>query len=101
MYAKHSFGLLPAIAWSLPVLPWTAAWASAVTAAHVHGGAEWLALPALPVTVLGTAVSFYLGFKGNAAYDRLWEARKIWGGIVNSSRTWGVFVTHHRESTCG
>ncbi|MEM6930877.1 MAG: bestrophin family ion channel, partial [Myxococcota bacterium] len=53
---------------------------------------EWLALPALPVTVLGTAVSFYLGFKGNSAYDRLWEARKIWGGIVNTSRTWGAHV---------
>lgn len=38
-------------------------------------------------------MSFYLGFKGNAAYGRLWEARKIWGGIVNDSRTWGVEVT--------
>lgn len=38
-------------------------------------------------------MSFYLGFKGSAAYDRLWEARKIWGGIVNTSRTWGTFVT--------
>ena len=32
------------------------------------------------MTILATAVSFYLGFKGNAAYDRLSEARKIWGG---------------------
>jgi len=51
---------------------------------------RWLQLPALPVTILATAVSFYLGFKGNSAYDRLWEARKIWGGIVNSSRTWSI-----------
>lgn len=61
--------------------------------AHVHWGYRWLALPTLPVSVLGTAVSFYLGFKGNSAYDRLWEARKIWGGIVNTSRTWGIHVT--------
>ncbi len=51
-----------------------------------------LQIPPLPVTILATAVSFYLGFRGNSAYDRLWEARKIWGGIVNSSRTWAVHV---------
>ena len=46
----------------------------------------------LPISVIGTAVAFYLGFKNNQAYDRLWEARKIWGGIVNYSRTWGMNV---------
>jgi len=38
------------------------------------------------VSVIGTAVAFYVGFKNNQAYDRMWEARKIWGGIVNDSR---------------
>jgi putative membrane protein len=33
-----------------------------------------------------------VGFQNNAAYDRIWEARKIWGGIVNTSRTWGMKV---------
>jgi putative membrane protein len=37
--------------------------------------------------VLGTAVSLLLGFRTNAAYERWWEARKIWGAIVNDSRT--------------
>ncbi|MEM9888510.1 MAG: bestrophin family ion channel [Bacteroidota bacterium] len=49
-------------------------------------------LPWLPVSVIGTAVAFYLSFKNNQSYDRLWEARKIWGGIVNDSRTWGMMV---------
>lgn len=49
-------------------------------------------LPWLPVSVVGTAVAFYVGFKNNQAYDRLWEARKIWGGIVNDSRSWGMMV---------
>lgn len=44
-------------------------------------------LPWPPLAVLGTAVAFVTGFKGNAAYGRLWEARQIWGGIVNTSRT--------------
>lgn len=49
-------------------------------------------LPWLPVSIMGTAVAFYIGFKNNSAYDRLWEARKIWGAIVNSSRMWGANV---------
>lgn len=51
-----------------------------------------LAIPWLPVSVIGTAVAFYVGFKNNQAYDRMWEARKIWGGIINDSRTWGMMV---------
>jgi putative membrane protein len=43
-------------------------------------------IPWLPVSVVGTAVAFYVGFKNNQAYDRMWEARKICGGIVNDSR---------------
>jgi putative membrane protein len=46
-------------------------------------------IPWLPLSVIGTGVAFYVGFKNNQAYDRLWEARMIWGGIVNSSRMWG------------
>ena len=46
-------------------------------------------VPWLPISVVGTAVAFYVGFKNNQAYDRLWEARKIWGSIINSSRGWG------------
>lgn len=49
-------------------------------------------IPWLPLSVIGTAVAFYVGFKNNQSYDRMWEARKIWGGIVNDSRTWGMFV---------
>jgi putative membrane protein len=49
-------------------------------------------IPWLPVSVIATAVAFYVGFKNNQAYDRMWEARKIWGGIVNDSRTWGMMV---------
>lgn len=48
-----------------------------------------IALPFQPLSVIGIAVAFYLGFKNNQSYDRFWEARKIWGGIVNYSRTWG------------
>lgn len=48
-----------------------------------------MGIPFLPISTIGIAVAFYLGFKNNQSYDRFWEARKIWGGIVNYSRTWG------------
>lgn len=53
---------------------------------------HWLRVPWTPLALIGTAVAFVIGFQNNAAYGRIWEARKIWGGIVNTSRTLGVFV---------
>jgi putative membrane protein len=48
---------------------------------------EVIALPFAPIAVMGTALSIFLGFRNSSSYDRWWEARKIWGGIVNTSRT--------------
>jgi len=45
--------------------------------------------PEIPLTIptfLGTAISVILSFKLNQSYDRWWEARKVWGSIVNDSR---------------
>ncbi|GAA4430715.1 bestrophin family ion channel [Ravibacter arvi] len=53
---------------------------------------HWISIPWLPVSLIGTAVAFYVGFKNNQSYDRVWEARKVWGAIVNSSRSWGTMV---------
>lgn len=54
--------------------------------------ADWLKIPWTPLALIGTAVAFVIGFQNNATYGRIWEARKIWGGIVNTSRTFGMFV---------
>jgi len=48
------------------------------------------AFPWQPISVIGIAVAFYLGFKNNSSYDRTWEARKIWGSIVNNSRSFAA-----------
>ncbi|MDD3266224.1 MAG: bestrophin family ion channel [Burkholderiales bacterium] len=37
---------------------------------------------------MGTAIAFFIGFNNDQAYNRWWEARIIWGGLVNDSRTW-------------
>ena len=47
-------------------------------------------LPEMPLTIpafIGTAISILLSFKLSQSYDRWWEARKIWGAIVNDSRS--------------
>jgi len=49
-------------------------------------------LPIGVLSTLGIAISFFLGFRISAAYDRWWEARKIWGNIVNYSRTFSPQV---------
>ena len=44
-------------------------------------------IPIAIPTIIGTIISLLLAFKSNQAYDRWWEARIIWGSIVNDSRT--------------
>ncbi len=44
--------------------------------------------PVFVPTVLGTALAFFIGFNNTHAYDRWWESRKVWGSLVNNSRTW-------------
>jgi ion channel-forming bestrophin family protein len=53
----------------------------------------FIAIPFLPVATIGTAVAFYVGFKNNASYERLWEARKIWAEIEHLCRMWALVVT--------
>lgn len=64
----------------------------AVVAAYYFFDLAWLKIPWTPLALIGTAVAFVIGFQNNSAYGRIWEARKIWGGIVNTSRTFGMFV---------
>ncbi len=47
---------------------------------------DW-ALPLPPFTLLGGGLTIFLGFRTNSAYGRWWEARTLWGGIINKSRT--------------
>ncbi|RQO29921.1 multidrug transporter [Taibaiella sp. KBW10] len=53
-------------------------------------GQKWIALPWTVVALLGTATAFIVGFKNTQTYSRTWEARQIWGAILNSSRAWGI-----------
>lgn len=45
-----------------------------------------------PTGIIGTALAFLIGFRNNSAYDRWWEARKIWGKLINDSRHFSLKV---------
>jgi putative membrane protein len=95
MYIKKNFGFKEVMRFSGWHVIWLTVWAILVPAfietLHYYK-IESFKVPWLPVSLVGTAVAFYVGFKNNSSYDRLWEARKVWGAIVNSSRMWGSTV---------
>lgn len=70
----------------------TVPWSALVVYLHEIRGWETLSVPFLPVSTIGIAVSLYLGFKSTSAYNRWWEARSIWGEVVNNSRTWANYA---------
>lgn len=52
----------------------------------------WLAVPWVPVALLGTAAAFISGFKNTQTYNRTWEARQVYGAIINNSRAFGMMA---------
>jgi putative membrane protein len=44
-------------------------------------------LTTIPFTLMGLALGIFLGFRNNTSYDRFWEGRKLWGSLVNSTRS--------------
>ncbi len=88
MYVKRniSWGIIIRYAWKN--LLFFMIYASAIFSAYFFLGWKEIDIPFQPLSVIGIAVAFYIGFKNSQSYDRFWEGRKIWGGIVNYSRTW-------------
>ncbi|MCC2980420.1 bestrophin family protein [Sphingomonas sp. IC4-52] len=43
--------------------------------------------PELPLTIFGSALALFLGFRTNSAYQRWWEGRGLWGLMINASRS--------------
>ncbi len=46
-----------------------------------------LSLSTTPFVLIGVPLGIFLGFRNSAAYDRFWEGRKLWGQLMNTSRT--------------
>jgi putative membrane protein len=78
-------------------LSWLTPWMLLVTSTYHFTQWKFMAIPWLPLSLIGTAVAFYVGFKINQSYGRIWEARKIWGSIVNNSRKLATMVRNYRS----
>ncbi len=100
MQTGHHYPAMQVLQWTRRDIVQHVCVATGITAAYALLGWRWLAIPWLPVALLGTAVAFLTGFKNNASYDRLWEARRVWGAIVNASRTWGVMARDYVTDRC-
>ncbi|MFT4753704.1 MAG: putative membrane protein [Salibacteraceae bacterium] len=70
-----------------PQLAWYGPYVTAIYVGYQYLGFKDLDIKMSIATVLGFAVALLLGFRTSASYDRWWEGRKIWGGVVNDSRT--------------
>lgn len=98
MHTGRSYPLKTLLKWTMKfILLFMVISAIPVLIHHQFG--DFIVIPWLPIALIGTAVAFYLGFKNNASYDRMWEARKIWGAIVNESRTWAGLLTTSINNT--
>lgn len=92
MHSGKQYSFKEVILWTRKDIYFLLLVAAIPTCCYVFLNWKWLAIPWLPIALLGTAVAFVVGFKNNASYDRMWEARRIWGAILNASRSWGILV---------
>ncbi len=89
MYTKKNYQFWMTFNWSKMPFIYSLIYSTAIACLGYFFDIH-LALPWQPISIVGIAVAFYLGFKNNSSYDRTWEARKIYGGIVNDSRAFGA-----------
>jgi ion channel-forming bestrophin family protein len=92
MYVRRKFRFMPLLVESWPLVLIASAWSIVVVIFHEIIKFTWIAMPVLPVTLIGIAVSLYLGFKSVSAYNRWWEARTAIGTISGCSREWAMRV---------
>jgi putative membrane protein len=102
MYTKRRFSFKSVLIWTKREIIFFTVFSTAITVLYEILDLKWLQVPLAPVALIGTAVAFMVGFQNNSAYDRIWEARKIWGGIVNISRSFVItlkdsFYVHRSE----
>lgn len=92
MHAGRRFAFREVVLWTRRDILWFLLLATVPTVLFQVVEWKWLTLPWVPIAAIGTAVAFIVGFKNNATYNRLWEARQIYGAIVNSSRSWAIMA---------
>lgn len=92
--SRQLWRMLQYVGWPLLAL---LAWDIAIVVAYMGFHWDWVGSKNIPLALFGGAISFVVGFRNNSSYGRWWEARGLWGKIVNSSRSFArqVISTMH------
>lgn len=90
MHSGRRFRLGEVIYWTRRDIYVFTIFSTIPTVLYFFFGLKWLIIPWVAIALVGTATAFLVGFKNTQTYNRLWEARQIWGSIINTSRSWGV-----------
>lgn len=98
MIVKRNFSLLKVWGYIQRPMLIIFIWSGIIWLMHHFLSGDQLALSFTPVGVLGSAVAIFIGFRNNSAYSRWWEARKLWEGILNSSRVLSRLIITFADS---
>lgn len=90
MHSGRRFKLTEVVYWTRRDLYIFTILSGIPTALYYFFDIRWLVIPWVAIGLIGTAAAFLVGFKNTQTYNRLWEARQIWGAIINTSRSWGI-----------
>ncbi|MBX2951085.1 MAG: hypothetical protein KF870_01180 [Leadbetterella sp.] len=60
---------------------------------------KYFEFPSFVPSLIGTALAFFIGFNNNQAYSRWWEARTVWGSLVNNSRSWARQLLNYTQAS--
>ena len=71
----------------VPQLLWTTGFAVLVTVLHGRLFQWKVPLNFVPFSLIGLTLAIFLGFRNGTSYARYWEARTLWGTLLNETRT--------------
>lgn len=99
MIKTEKQGLLQLLKIATPFIIITTVYAILVLGLEEYFGDHIYKISGQIGSVFGLAVAFFLGFRMNSAYDRWWEARKIFGELTNNTRSFIAKIYAYYGST--
>ncbi len=99
MHTGKSYKLSEFLFWTRRSIFWLFLLGTIPTVLYQVFDVKWLSVPWPVVALLGTATAFTVGFKNLQTYNRVWEARQIWGAVMSSSRSWAMMCRDFIEDS--
>lgn len=97
MIIKRNFNPIKVIQYVKTELIFAVAIAVIVFVLHKQGVTA-ISFPFSIAAILGSALAIFIAFRNNSSYSRWWEARTLWGGIINSSRVLARLIITFTDS---